>query len=222
MAHAALAARRRSPDARARHLGRAADGTGRGGRRWPSREPAAGRADRGATLDAAALYLEAARLTPDDPAGSRLRRAMARGGVPVRRPLRDRPGGRDPRRCPSGCSRPRARLRAEALSLRALIRYYHGRVPDAIELGRAGARRGGGRADPPREGPRARRVRRRCSTTSSAASRWSTRPSACSREQPGPVDPDLARQRPPPARRRRARARPPDPTGPRSSGACGS
>ena len=106
-------------------------------RRWPIALERAGAEarDRGATLDAAALYQESARLTPDDPAGSRLRRAMAaaeclfvdlseivQADAILEDALREvaAPGP----------------LRADALSQRALIRYYHGRAPEAIDLGR--------------------------------------------------------------------------------------
>ncbi len=133
-AHATLARATGSPDARARHLSQAAT------------EPdeavalvlqtaAAGARSRGATLDAAAMYQAAARLTPADPDGAGLRRAVAaaeclfidlseivQADAILEAALRDIPAP--------------GPLRAAALSLRALIRYYHGRVPEAVELGR--------------------------------------------------------------------------------------
>ncbi len=134
MAHAALADATRSPDARARHLGRAAVAPDEAVAVALERAGAEARY-RGATLDAAALYQESARLTPDDPAGSRLRRAMAaaeclfvdlseivQADAILEDALRDLPAP--------------GPLRADALSQRALIRYYHGRATEAIELGR--------------------------------------------------------------------------------------
>lgn len=131
-AHAALAEATPSPDARARHLGQAAQG--------PDESvavalvvAAAGARSRGATLDAAALYLDAARATPDGRADRRLDRArqaaeclfvdlseMVQADTILESALREaRPGP----------------ARAEALSLRAVVRYYHGRVPDAVAIG---------------------------------------------------------------------------------------
>ena len=89
--------------------------------------------------------------------------------------------------CPStsrrtGSSRPRSiarrpgPARADALSLRAIIRYYHGRVPEAHRA-RASRRSTEAGDDPERRatGARAARLPRRCSSTSSGAPRWSTR-----------------------------------------------
>ncbi len=133
-AHTILAEASDSPDARARHLGRAAVAPDETVAVALERAAASAR-DRGATLDAVALYQESARLTPDDPAGSGLRRAMAaaeclfvdlseivQADRIIEDALRDvaAPGP----------------MRADALSQRALIRYYHGRAPEAIELGR--------------------------------------------------------------------------------------
>ena len=68
---------------------------------------------------------------PDSVAGSwrawALRPTSARARTASRRELRDTPNC-----CVSSRS---VGKRAEALSLRAIIRYYHGRVPDAIALG---------------------------------------------------------------------------------------
>ena len=147
-AHAVLAEASSSPDARARHLGRA------------TAEPdetvadaltdAAGDArSRGATLDAAALYLEASRATGADRPDRRLDRArlaaeclfidlseMVQADAILETALRDAPPGP---------------ARSDALSLRALLRYYHGRVPDAIAMGEQVALRG--RRDDPSGGP---------------------------------------------------------------------
>lgn len=131
-AHAALAAATPSPDARARHLGQATDG--------PDESVAQALADaaavarvRGATLDAAALYLDADRLTPADLADRRLERArlaaeclfidlseMVQADGILETAIAVAPPGP---------------ARAEALSIRALIRYYHGRTPDAVAMG---------------------------------------------------------------------------------------
>jgi DNA-binding CsgD family transcriptional regulator len=133
-AHAALAAATEGPASRARHLSLATA--------EPDElvataiEAAATEArSRGATLDAAALYQSAARLTPGDAAGSGLRRALAaaeclfvdlseivQADAILAAAMRDLVAPEP--------------LRAEALSLRAIIRYYHGRVPEAVELGR--------------------------------------------------------------------------------------
>jgi hypothetical protein len=73
-AHATLAGASTSSDARARHLGLAAEGPDELVARALVDAAAVAR-DRGATLDAVALHLEAARLTPDDLADQRLERA---------------------------------------------------------------------------------------------------------------------------------------------------
>jgi DNA-binding CsgD family transcriptional regulator len=143
-AHASLARVSRSPDARARHLGLAADAPDESVA--AALEAAATDARyRGATLDAAALYQDAARLTPEADRGARLRRSttaaeclfvdlseIVQADAILERALGDEaaPGPE----------------RAEALSLRALIRYYHGRVPEAVELG--GRALDGAGADP--------------------------------------------------------------------------
>ena len=131
-AHAVLATASSSPDARARHLGQATA--------EPDETVADALADaagdarsRGATLDAAALYLEASRATGADGLDLRLDRArlaaeclfidlseMVQADAILETALRQAPQGP---------------ARADALSLRALLRYYHGRVPDAIAMG---------------------------------------------------------------------------------------
>jgi DNA-binding CsgD family transcriptional regulator len=131
-AHAALAGAATSTDVRARHLGSAADGPDESVADAVEEAAAAAR-DRGATLDAAALYLEASRVTPADRADRRLERArraaeclfvdlseVVQADAILETALADAPAGPG---------------RAEALSLRAIVRYYHGRVPDAIALG---------------------------------------------------------------------------------------
>ena len=50
--------------------------------------------------------------------------------------------------------------RAEALSLRALLRYYHGRVPEAVAMGEQALAEAGPDDDAPGEDPRPRRVPR--------------------------------------------------------------
>jgi DNA-binding CsgD family transcriptional regulator len=133
-AHAALAAATPSPDARARHLALAAEGPD---------EPVAAAltvaaADarmRGATLDAAGLYREANRLTPADRGDAALDRGLAAAEclfidlseyVDADRILEA-----------AIAAAPRGHRRADALSLRAIIRYYHGRVPEAVTLAEA-------------------------------------------------------------------------------------
>ena len=59
---------------------------------------------------------------------------MLARGMPVRRRLGDRPGRRDPRARDRRRAE-RVRARALALSLRAIVRYYHGQTPDAVRLG---------------------------------------------------------------------------------------
>ena len=131
-AHAALAASARSPDARARHLAQATAG--------PDESVAAALAvaaaearRRGATLDATALYQDAARLTPPDRGDARLERSLAAAeclfvdlseSVNADRILEAAIADANP-----------GPARARALSLRAIVRYYHGRVPEAIALG---------------------------------------------------------------------------------------
>ncbi len=131
-AHAELAEATASPDARARHLGHATDGPDEMVARALV-AAASGARERGATLDAAALYLEAGRVTPLDHADRRLERARLAAEclfVDLSEMVQaDEILGTALDAAPPGGAR------AEALSLRALIRYYHGRVPDAIALG---------------------------------------------------------------------------------------
>ncbi|MFL5673570.1 MAG: AAA family ATPase [Chloroflexota bacterium] len=129
--HAALAAAAESADARARHAGQAAKAPDQAVAEQLE-EAAAGARSRGATLDAAGLYEQASRLTPEALADDAVRRvrlaaeclfidisevvqadALLARGLP-----RARPGP----------------ARGEALSLRAIIWYYHGRAADAVTL----------------------------------------------------------------------------------------
>ena len=50
--------------------------------------------------------------------------------------------------------------RAEALSLRGLIRYYHGQTPDAVRLGEQAVAEAGADPDPARPSPGSGRVPR--------------------------------------------------------------
>jgi len=131
-AHAALAVATTSLDARARHLGQAAEGPDESVAQTLGDAAAAARA-RGATLDAATLYLDASRATPADLPDRRLDRArlaaeclfidlseMIQSDSILDAAIRE--ASRGP-------------ARAEALSIRALVRYYHGRVPEAVALG---------------------------------------------------------------------------------------
>jgi DNA-binding CsgD family transcriptional regulator len=131
-AHLALAQAAGTDDARARHLAGAT--LGPDARVAAALETAAGSSrDRGATLEAAAMYEQAAALTPvTDPDGAMRRSRLAaetlfidvsdyvqadrilEAAIPL---------------APAGAAR------AEALSLRGVIRYYHGQTPDAIRLG---------------------------------------------------------------------------------------
>ena len=131
-ANEALAGATQSQDARARHLAHAADG--------PDETVAAALAEaaeharmRGATLDAAALYQEASRLTPaDDPEAALDRARLAAECLFI-----DMSEYLEANRILEAAidRAPPGPARADALSLRAIIRYYHGRVPEAIELG---------------------------------------------------------------------------------------
>ena len=129
--HGTLAAAADSADARARHAGQAARAPDEAVATQLEHAAVAARA-RGATLDAAALYEQASRLTPEaqeDDAVRRLRlaaeclfldisevvqaEALLERALPLARP---------------------GPARAEALSLRAIIWYYHGRGSDAVGL----------------------------------------------------------------------------------------
>ena len=140
-AHALLAASTPSADARARHLAHAADGPDEAVA-LALAEAAGNARFRGATLDAAGLYQEAARLTPDDEPDLRIARSRLAAEclfVDLSEYLEaDRILEEAIDRAPPGPAR------ADAFSLRAIIRYYHGRVPEAIALGEQGLGEAGG------------------------------------------------------------------------------
>lgn len=129
--HATLAAAADSAEARARHAGQAARAPDEAVATQLEAAAAAARS-RGATLDAAGLYEQASRLTPnahEDEAVRRVRLAaeclfldisevVQADGLLGQALQMARPGP----------------ARAEAESLRAIIWYYHGRLPDAIGL----------------------------------------------------------------------------------------
>lgn len=133
-AHRALAAVVGSSEARARHLGAAADAPDEAVA--IALEQAAGAArDRGATLDAAALYQDSARLTPAAHPDRSLRRAMMAAEC-LFIDVSDVVQADAILEAALGDPRAIGPVRAEALSEWALIRYYHGRVPEAVDLGR--------------------------------------------------------------------------------------
>jgi DNA-binding CsgD family transcriptional regulator len=129
--HATLAMAVSSEDARARHAGQAAHDRDEAVAVEVERAAAAARS-RGATLDAAALYERASVLTPEAIPDEALRRArlaaeclfvdiseIVQADAILERALSGaRPGP----------------ARAEAASLRAIIWYYHGRIPESVEL----------------------------------------------------------------------------------------
>ena len=131
-AHAALARTATSDDARARHLAGATEG--RDETVATALEAAAANArQRGATLDAASLYERASRLTPEELADDVIRRAMLAAEclfvdvseIVEADAILDR----------AIAAAPKGPARALALSLRAILRYYHGQTPDAVRLG---------------------------------------------------------------------------------------
>ncbi|HET9680669.1 MAG TPA: LuxR C-terminal-related transcriptional regulator, partial [Candidatus Limnocylindrales bacterium] len=130
-AHATLARVARSDDARARHLGGATEGRHENVAAALEAAAAAAR-DRGATLDASALYERAGALTPEDRPADALRRSTLAADcllVDLSEPVQaDAILERAVRSGPPGPAR------AEALSLRALTRYYHGDLPAALAL----------------------------------------------------------------------------------------
>ena len=188
-AHEALSGATQSEDARARHLAHAADGPDE--TVAATLEQAAEHArNRGATLDAASLYQEASRLTPsDDPVAAldRARLAAECLFIDVSEYLEaDRILEAAIDRAPPGPAR------ADALSLRAIIRYYHGRVPEAIELGEQALAEAGDDPGLRGEGARAARVPRDAARPRARRRPASTRPSGSSRRRrtDEPVDPD--------------------------------
>lgn len=132
-AHASLARTATSEDARARHLGGATEGRHENVAAALKAAADAARA-RGATLDAASLYERASDLTPRALGDQALRRAVLAAEclfidvseiVQSDAILEAAITAADP-----------GPARAEALSLRAIIRYYHGQTPDAVSLGK--------------------------------------------------------------------------------------
>jgi DNA-binding CsgD family transcriptional regulator len=133
-AHASLADSATSDDARARHLGGATEG--------PDEpvaaaiESAAAEArNRGATLDAASLYQRAADLTPEADMDATLRRASLAAEclfIDISDIVQS-----DSILAAAITAAPAGAARAEALSLRAIVRYYHGRTPEAVRLAEA-------------------------------------------------------------------------------------
>lgn len=128
--HASLASVT-SDDVRARHLGQSVDGQDEAAAE--ALEQAAGRArSRGASLDAASLYERASELTPNthaDRATDRARRAAECVFIDMSEAVNaDAILERAIRRARPGPAR------ANASSLRAIVLYYHGRVPEAVAL----------------------------------------------------------------------------------------
>ena len=130
--HATLARTATSDDIRARHLAGATEG--------PDEDVAAAleaaaaqSRDRGATLDASSLYERSSALTPESLRDAAIRRAILAAEclfIDVSENVQaDRILATAIATAPSGPTR------AEALSLRAIIRYYHGQTPDAVRLG---------------------------------------------------------------------------------------
>ena len=130
--HATLARTAMSDDARARHLGGATDGRNEDVAAALEAAAAASR-DRGATLDAASLYERANELTPEALGDQAIRRAMLAAEclfIDVSEIVQA-----DTILETAIAKAPPGPARAEALSLRAIIRYYHGQTPDAVRLG---------------------------------------------------------------------------------------
>lgn len=131
-AHATLARTATSDDARARHLGGATEGRHENVAAALEAAAAAAR-DRGATLDAASLYERASELTPPALGDRAIRRAMLAAEclfIDVSEIVQA-----DAILEAAIAAAPPGAPRGEALSLRALIRYYHGQTPDAVRLG---------------------------------------------------------------------------------------
>ena len=130
-AHASLARAATSDDVRARHLGGATEG--RHERVALALEAAAGAARaRGATLDAASLYERASHLTPMKDGDQVLRRAIMAAEclfIDVSEIVQA-----DAILAAAIAAAGAGPTRADALSLRALIRYYHGQTPEAVRL----------------------------------------------------------------------------------------
>ena len=132
--HAVLARTATSDDARARHLAGAT--AGRDEQVAAALEAAAAASrDRGATLDAASLYERASELTPESLGDEAIRRATLAAEclfIDVSEVVQA-----DTILEAAIAKAPAGPARAEALSLRAVMRYYHGQTPDAVRLGDA-------------------------------------------------------------------------------------
>ena len=130
--NASLARAATSDDVLARHLGGATEG--RHERVALALEGAARTARaRGATLDAASLYERASQLTPMTDGDEVLRRATLAAEclfIDVSEIVQA-----DAILAAAIAAAEPGPTRAEALSLRALIRYYHGHTPEAVRLG---------------------------------------------------------------------------------------
>ncbi|HEY7937710.1 MAG TPA: AAA family ATPase [Candidatus Limnocylindrales bacterium] len=132
--HATLARTATSDDARARHLGGATEGRDESVAQALEAAAVASR-DRGATLDAASLYERASELTPELRGEEAIRRAMLAAEclfIDVSEVVQA-----DAMLETAIAVAPPGPARADALSLRAVIRYYHGQTPDAVRLGDA-------------------------------------------------------------------------------------
>lgn len=139
--HATLARTATSDDARARHLGGATEGRHENVAAALEAAAAASR-DRGATLDAASLYERACELTPEPHADQAIRRALLAAEclfIDVSEIVQA-----DTILETVIAKAPPGPARAEALSLRAIIRYYHGQTPDAVRLGEQALAEAGG------------------------------------------------------------------------------
>ncbi len=131
-AHAALARAATTDDVRARHLGGATEGRHEHVAAALEAAAAAARA-RGATIDAAALYERASDLTPAELGDEALRRATAAADclfIDVSEIVQS-----DAILDAAIAAAVPGPARAEALSLQAIIRYYHGQTPVAVRLG---------------------------------------------------------------------------------------
>ncbi len=130
-AHATLAGIAPSDDARARHRGQAVEGPDEEVASALEHAAAVARA-RGATIDASSLYERAAALTPPqlgERATDRARLAAECLFLDISETVQaDSILERAVREAPPGTAR------ASALSLRGIVRYYHGQIDEAIEL----------------------------------------------------------------------------------------
>jgi hypothetical protein len=131
-AHATLARTATSDEARARHLAGATDGRDAGVAAALD-DAAASARDRGATLDASALYQRASDLTPEALPDLATRRAVLAAEC-LFIDVSEMVQADEILQVAIAAAAP-GPARADALSLRALIRYYHGQTPEAVRLG---------------------------------------------------------------------------------------